>query len=293
MKITILVPSLESITTANNGHNVQGDEMVARAWAKYLARDPRVEAVDINGDTPSDACITFTPFVRRRDGLQVLYLQNVFPEPEWPGTVAMFEAARQHFDAFIFPSPGLRDRCTDGLVCQFAVDPEIYFPQPGESPPVVFVGNNIRDRETTERYILACRDQGLAVFGNPAAWNDPVCRGKCSIEDEARMYSSASVLLNVHLREHLEYGSFNYRIFCALACGGFLLSDYSPQLEEEFGGCIGFTDGGDDLREAVHHYVTHHEETLPCRLAGRELVLARHTFAHRMNDLVNWLETKL
>lgn len=293
MKISILVPSAQSITTDNNGHNVQGDEMVARAWAKYLARDPRVESVEINGGDLPDVCVSFTPFQKGSHGLQVLYLQNVFPPPDWPGTEAVYRWARQHFSEFVFPSPGLRDRCCDGLVLQFAVDPEVYYPQPGESPPVVFVGNNIRDRETTERYILACRDQGLAVFGNPASWNDPSCRGKCSVKDEARYYSSAAVCLNVHLAEHREYGSFNYRIFCALACGGFMLSDWSPQLEAEFAGRLQFTNGDRDLRRAVDHYRANPQETFAYRDAGRRLVLERHTFAHRMNDLVNWLETKL
>jgi hypothetical protein len=294
MRINILVPSVSSISTEDNGANVQGDEMVARAWAKYLSRDPRVERAELNGLEPADACVSFTPFAKGTSGLQVLYLQNVFPEPEWPGTVEMFTRARPHFDAFVFPSPGLRDRCCDGLVLQFAVDPEIYFPRgKADAPPVVFVGNNIRDRETTERYILACRDQGLAVFGNQAAWNDAVCRGKCSVEDEATMYANAGVCLNVHLREHLEFGCFNFRIFAALACGGFVISDRSPQLEAEFGGCIQFTDGGDDLRQLVDLYLAHPEWTQPYRDAGRRLVLERHTFAHRMTELVNWLEKKL
>jgi hypothetical protein len=295
MKINILVPSVSSISTENDGHNVQGDEMVARAWVKYLARDPRVERAELNGLEPADACISFTPFAKGTSGLQVLYLQNVFPEPEWPGTVEMFSRARPHFDAFVFPSPGLQRRCCDGLVLQFAVDPEVFYPRPPAELawPVVFVGNNIRDRDTTERYILACRDQGLAVFGNPAAWNDPVCRGKCTVDAEAAAYSAAGVCLNAHLREHLEYGSFNYRIFCALACGGFMASDWSPQLEAEFGTCLVFTDGGEELRRVVGHFLKHPHETLPFREAGRRLVLERHTFAHRMTALVDWLETKL
>ena len=294
MRLNILVPSVSSISTENNGNNVQGDEMVARAWVKYLARDPRVERVSLNGLEPADACISFTPFAKGTGGLQVLYLQNVFPEPEWPGTVEMFARARPHFDAFVFPSLGLRDRCCDGLVLQFAVDPEVFYPRPPAELawPVVFVGNNIRDRDTTERYILACRDQGLVVFGNPAAWNDPACHGKCSVEAEAQAYAAAAVCLNAHLREHLEYGSFNYRIFCALACGGFMLSDWSPHLEAEFAGCLAFTDGGEELRRVVGHFLEHPHETLPYREAGRRLVLKRHTFAHRMTDLVNWLETK-
>jgi hypothetical protein len=296
MRINILVPSVSSISTENNGANVQGDEMVARAWVKYLARDSRVELVELNGLEPADVCVSFTPLAKGSTGLQVLYLQNVFPEPEWPGgTLGMFAKARPHFDAFVFPSPGLRDRCCDGLVLQFAVDHEVFYPRPPAELawPVVFVGNNIRDRDTTERYILACRDQGLVVFGNPAAWNDPVCHGKCSVEAEAQAYSAAAVCLNAHLREHLEYGSFNYRIFCALACGGFMVSDWSPHLEAEFGGCLAFTDGGEELRRVVGHFLRHPHETLPFREAGRRLVLERHTFAHRMTNLVDWLETKL
>jgi spore maturation protein CgeB len=120
-----------------------------------------------------------------------------------------------------------------------------------------------------------------------------VCHGKCTVEAEAAAYSAAGVCLNAHLREHLEYGSFNFRIFCALACGGFMASDWSPQLEAEFGACLVFTDGGEELRRVVGHFLKHPHETLPYREAGRRLVLERHTFAHRMTALVDWLEERL
>jgi spore maturation protein CgeB len=297
MKINVIVNSVQSISTENNGANVQGDEMVARAWVKYLARHPAVERAELNGLSPADVCVSFTPLAKGTSGLQVLYLQNAFPEPEWPGgTPGVFAQVREHFDHFIFTSPGLRNRCCDGLVLQFAVDPEVYYPRPCGSLrwPLVFVGNNIRDRDTTERYVLSCRDQGLVIFGNRASWGDePACRGKCSVDAEAEAYSSAAICLNAHLADHLTYGSFNFRIFCALACGGFMVSDWSPQLEAEFGGCLVFTDGGEDLRRVVRHFLEHQHETKPFRLAGRRLVLERHTFAHRMNELVDWLGTKL
>ena len=49
MNINILSTSTTSISTDNNGANVQGDELVARSWAKYLQRDDRVSSVDIDG----------------------------------------------------------------------------------------------------------------------------------------------------------------------------------------------------------------------------------------------------
>lgn len=291
MIISILVPTNDG----PDSHNVQGDEMVARSWVKYLSRDPRVTHVAINKKT-AHVFISFAATAAlETEALRVLYLQNAFSDPPWTGgTRGVFSAVRQHYDQFIFPSPGLRDVCCDGLVLQFAVDHEVYYPrEPAAAPPVVFVGNNIRDQETTERYILACRDQGLAVFGNTASWNDPACRGKCSVEQEASMYTNAKVCLNAHIDEHLKYGSFNFRIFCAMACQGFVVSDWSPQLEAEFGDCMAFTDGGENLQRLVDHVLCNPHETQQKREAGRLRVLKHHTFAHRMTALVDWLETKL
>ena len=188
----------------------------------------------------------------------------------------------------------MRDECySDGFVCQFAAEPSVYAPQlaqPEYAHNVCFVGNNIRDAETTERYILAASKLGLVIYGNPSSWNNHLCRGKISVRDEAILYSSAKVCLNAHLIEHLSYGCINFRVFNVLSCGGFLISDYSDVLAEELPGAIVFSEGGDDLQKKVAHYLEHPEATIPYRMQGLKTVLEAHTFKIRMRELVNWLE---
>ena len=170
MKINIVSPSTNSVNTKVDGANVQGDEIIARAWQKYLNLDSRVEEVFINGvdNIRYDICLSFTPLAPSTNGYKVLYLQNVFPKPAWPGTIEVYKSIKNNYDAFIFPSPGLQQECGEGLVSQFAVDPDVFYPT--EIDPILshnccFVGNNIRDKITTEKYILTARDKGLVVYG--------------------------------------------------------------------------------------------------------------------------------
>lgn len=294
MNINILVPSTNSINTINNGANIQGDELVARSWAKYLAQDPRVSSVDMNGlRTNYDVSISFSPLIDvPMYGYKILYLQNVFPKPAWPGTVEMYQQHRYRYDNFIFPSDKLRDMCGDGLVCQFAVDPELFYPKKTNSylnHNLCFVGNNIRDQETSHKFLLCAKDRGLVIYGNPMGWNSTLCRGKISIEDEATLYSSSKICLNAHLSEHLDYGSYNFRIFNILACKGFIISDKSKFLEDEFRDCMEFTDGDKDLLNKIDYYLQNPEQTTKYRERGYEHVMSKHTFKHRIQDLLNWL----
>jgi spore maturation protein CgeB len=298
MNINILVPSTTSITTANDGANVQGDELVARSWAKYLQRDSRVSSVDINGlKNTYEVSISFSPLINSpMTGFKILYLQNVFPKPAWPGTVEVYHQVKTRYDAFIFPSDGLMNRCGEGLVCQFAVDPELFYPQMPNNNfahNLCFVGNNIRDIATSNKYLFCAKDKGLVIYGNPAGWNSEFCKGKISLFDEAILYSSAKICLNAHLSEHLDYGSYNFRIFNILACKGFIISDRSQLLETEFNNCMEFTDGNNDLLSKIDYYLSNSEETIKYREHGYNHVLSKHTFKHRMSDLLNWLGNKL
>ena len=298
MNINILVPSTTSITTTNDGANVQGDELVARSWGKYLQRDNRVSSVEINGYKNNyDISISFSPLINSpMTGLKILYLQNVFPKPAWPGTVEMYHQIKNRYDAFIFPSEGLMKECGEGLVCQFAVDPELFYPKEIDSNlahNLCFVGNNIRDKATSEKYLFCTKDKGLVIYGNPAGWNSEFCRGKISLNDEPTLYSSAKICLNAHLSEHLEYGSYNFRIFNILACKGFIISDKSKLLEDEFKDCMVFTEGNEDLVSKTEFYLNNPNETIKYREHGYNYVLSKHTFKHRISDLLNWLGTKL
>jgi len=298
MKINILVPSVNSLNTNNDGNNVQGDELVARLWAKNLLDDDRVGIVDLNGRRRDyDVSISFTPLLESTGGFKALYMQNCFPKPAWPGTIEMFQQVKNRYDGFIFPSEGLKNACgEDGLVCQFATDLDLFNKKTYSEAfdhNLCFVGNKIRNEGTNQRYLFAAKNKGLAIYGNPLAWNSEYCKGKISIPDEAVLYSSSKICLNAHLEEHLRYGSYNFRIFNILACSGFVISDWSPQLEKEFGESIIFTDGFDDLNKKIDFYLANPTETVKFREAGFELIKNKHTFKHRMNDLLDWLGRKL
>jgi len=302
MKINILIPSTTSLSMKNDGSNVQGDELVARLWAKNLLADERVELVDLNSypchRDDYDVSISFTPLIESTGGFKVLYMQNCFPKPAWPGTVEMFQQMKSRYDGYVFPSNGLRQACgeDDGLVCQFATDLDLFGPREySESLDhnLCFVGNRIRDAETNEKYIMCARDKGLAIYGNASGWQSELCRGKISIPDEAILYSSSKICLNSHLEEHLLYGSYNFRIFNILACGGFIISDHSQFLEDEFGECMVFTTGGKDLLEKIDYYLASPDETTRYRNAGLEKVKLEHTFQNRMNDLLHWIGERI
>lgn len=300
MRINILVPSTTSLNTNNDGNNVQGDELVARCWAKYLSRDKRVTFADLNGSKEDyDVSISFSHLLPSTPGYKILYMQNSFPKPNWPGTREVFQQVKKNYNHAIFPSEGCKKDCggsDDALVCQFATDIELFSPREYSKDfdyNLCFVGNKIRTDRINEQYMMSVKDKGLAIFGNPLGWQNEYCKGKISISDEAILYSSSKISLNAHLQEHLDYGTFNFRIFNILACGGFIISDYSEYLEKEFGDCIEFTDGYWDLRDKVDFYLNNPEERKKFRNIGIEKVKQKHTFEHRMSDLLNWLEGKI
>jgi len=298
MIINIISPSTNSLNSVNNGANVQGDELVARLWVKNLKYDSRVEKVYLNGDDSIkyDVSISFSPMLNCTNGYKILYLQNIFPKPQFIGTVEVYHKVKHLYNNFIFPSDGLRNNCGDGFVCQFATDPELFYPKQAQEKfehNCCFVGNNIRDAETTEKYILSAKNCGLYIYGNQLAWNNDYCYGKISLEDESTLYSSSKICLNAHLKEHLEYGSFNFRIFNILACKGFIISDWSPFLEKEFAGCMVFTDGYSDLENKIKYYLSNQHETQSIRECGYSKVLQEHTFKNRMTQLVDWIGTIL
>lgn len=280
--------------------NVQGDEQVARGWQKYLLREAGVESVDLfprDGaiKRPLDVLIHFTPFGAIQAGFKnLLYLQNAFPPERYPGgTTRIFEQVRSEFDGYMFTSRALMEACAPGAVVPFATDPDVFFPQPSARylHPVVFVGNDIRGPVTNHRYLLPALPFGLVIYGN-RAWAAPfasACRGKIPMDELPRVYSSAHINLNAHIPEHVKWDTVNLRIYDILACGGFVLSDRTPTLENEFAESVVCTDGDDDEWAKLVRYLAEPEVCRTRGLIGREHVVREHTYAQRVRALLDFL----
>lgn len=298
LRIGIRLFGIDTFDPAKPG-NIQGDELVARGWKKYLERHEAVEVVHLYGARgaiaePLDALIHFHPELELQPGTKnLLYLQNAFPKEHYPGgTAGVFSRVKDRFDGFFFPSEKLMRACAPGGVVPFCTDPEMFFPQPEEvyQVPVSFVGNDIRGPVVNRRYLVPAMPFGLVVYGNN--WSPPlseVSRGKLPMPDLPKLYSGSRVNLNAHLLEHVEWETINLRIFDILACGGFIVSDHFKALSDTFGDALVYTSGNEDLWAKLVHFLNDPAERARRAQEGRRLVLGGHTYQQRMQDVVTHL----
>ena len=284
----------------NKQGNIQGDELIGRGWHKYLARHEKIEVADIYGGQDTmredlDVVIHFSPFLELHPTAKnILYLQNAFPKEAYPGgTIGIFEKIKDRFDGYIYTSKRLKNACGDGVVVEFATDPEFFTPQPAGKYdfPVSFVGNGIRSLDVNQRYIAPALPFNLVIYGN--MWQHPfseVWLGKLPMPDLPVLYSDCYINLNAHITQHAELDTINLRIYDILACGGFVLSDHVDSLPDTFGDIVPITDGYEDEWAKITYYLSNPELRKKKAEEGRKLVLSHHSYEHRMEVVVKYLQ---
>jgi hypothetical protein len=175
-------------------------------------------------------------------------------------------------------------------VLEQATDPDVFFPEADEAHArdLVFVGNS---RKVMRRILADLLPTGhdLAVWGGD--WDglidaEHIVGTYLPNAEVRRAYSSAAIVLNDHWDDMREHGFASNRLYDAVACGALVVSDRLEGLEERFGGAVVTYDTADELRTIVDHFLAHPQERAARAAAGRELVLARHTFAHRVDALL-------
>jgi hypothetical protein len=171
-----------------------------------------------------------------------------------------------------------------------ATDPERFRPTPGgPAHELLFVGNSRGTRRTIIDDISPSPHE-LAVYGG--GWDpelvDPVhVRGSVvPNRDLPSYYGAAGIVLNDHWVEQVEAGLINNRLYDALAAGAFVISDPVPGLEEEFDGGVVTYCGAADLALKVERFLANPAARERYVERGRRAVLARHTIAHRADELL-------
>jgi hypothetical protein len=201
----------------------------------------------------------------------------------------------ERFDAVLVASETfagtLRERVSVPVaVLEQATDPDVFFPErdPAHARDLVFVGNS---RKVVRRTLAALlpTEHDLAVWGGD--WDGLIDTrhvvGTYLPNDEVRRaYSSAAIVLNDHWDDMREHGFASNRLYDAVACGAMVISDRLDGLEERFGGAVVTYGTADELRTIVDHFLAHPEERAARGAAGRALVLADHTFAQRVDALL-------
>ena len=116
--------------------------------------------------------------------------------------------------------------------------------------------------------------------------------GQRFFEQMALTYSASHMVVNLSVRNDL-----NMRVFEALACGSLLLTDElsSPSIRKLFtpGEHLVTYRNIDELVNIATHFLEHEQERRRIADAGRALVLAGHTYVHRMRAMLAALPRSL
>jgi spore maturation protein CgeB len=160
---------------------------------------------------------------------------------------------------------------------------------------LLFVGNS---RQVRRRILadLVGSSHDVAVYGG--GWTAELLhphrlRGEWIHNWELRRYySSAGIVLCDHYDDMRDEGFISNRAYDALASGAFVISDRVPAIEEEFdGGLVTYGDA-DELSGLIDHYLSHPDERQARAERGRAAVLAHHTFAHRVDAIIEEITSR-
>ena len=177
-----------------------------------------------------------------------------------------------------------------------ATDPERFHPDDaGPHHELLFVANYRPNRPVVEWLLPTTRE--LAIYGQ--AWDEHGLDPRYHLgrhipnEELRRYYSSASIVLNDTWEDMRAAGFISNRIYDALACGAFVLSDDVTGLAEEFDGGVAIYRDAAGLRSAVERYLDDPDGRRAIADRGRAAVLERHTFEQRAATIVAAIEPRL
>ena len=107
-----------------------------------------------------------------------------------------------------------------------------------------------------------------------------------------KIYSAGKIVLATHYQDpenRFPVYQASPRIFEALACGAFVITDNQRDVILLFKGGehLVYYDNPDDLIEKIKYYLNHPSERERIALQGREEVLKNHTYEHRIEKLLS------
>lgn len=178
---------------------------------------------------------------------------------------------------------------SDGLKLDWGRD-DVYWNPVGCDPKIHYVG--AREKRFDGCFIgnfhnglAGPRIEALDAFFK--ACKGPIFFGNRIFQEVTEKYAESKLVFNRSIN-----GDANMRVFEALCSGSCLVTDRVPDLDR-----LGFVDGvhyvGYDnpvgAGAAVHDLLIQDERREQIAAAGRAAVLAKHTYAHRMETLLNRL----
>lgn len=126
----------------------------------------------------------------------------------------------------------------------------------------------------------------VKIFGNQP-WPVAQYLGLLDEQDAKHVFASATVCPNVSEPHSTAYGyDIVERPFKVLAAGGFCVSDYVEGMEQVFPGeLIPMAKTTEKFHELIRYFVAHPEDRDDFMRLGRQCVLAKHTYFHRVAQM--------
>ncbi len=162
--------------------------------------------------------------------------------------------------------------------------------------PVAMVGE-MAAAERRLNVIARLGKEGISVWGDPG-WravesHGVTYRGFAGHHHQlTEIYRAGKIHVDVNRLYQLDIVPM--RVFDILACGGFLIAEYSPALAELFdvGRELETWDSVDELVKKVRYYKAHPEEAQYIAAKGLIAVQSRHSMAARLFQMLNQLPQK-
>lgn len=167
--------------------------------------------------------------------------------------------------------------------------------------PITFIGSHLKNREEFLTALVRKKpDLPLKIFG--PGW-ERIGRGhplaakidlrKSFDRGAAELMNRSAITLNVH--HHHTIDAVNQRVFEALACRTFLLTEDTPAVRRHFvpGEDLAVYRDPDDLLSMLDYYVTRPDEAARIAENGMKKVHAGHFFEHRVGEALDVLRREL
>lgn len=163
--------------------------------------------------------------------------------------------------------------------------------------PVSFVGGLSRDHTSRIAWLeYLCRHTDIEVWGYGVdtlpedSWIRKRYKGKAWGVGMYQVLSDSKITVNYHIGVAGSYAN-NMRLFEAAGVGCLLITDRKVNLDDIFrvGTEVVTYDNPENCAEKISHYLKSDSDRTAVAAAGQARTLQHHTYAHRMEELVDIL----
>ncbi|HWY89544.1 MAG TPA: glycosyltransferase [Solirubrobacteraceae bacterium] len=202
----------------------------------------------------------------------------------------------EHADILLVSSQGSADLIEERtgrhtIRFPLAVNPARFHPRPAQeryAADYVFTGNWWGKDRDIQRALAPREGERVAIYGKD--WEQvselaPHARGELPYEELALLYPSAKLVLDDTQSPTLPYGAVNARVFDSLAAGTLVVTNCESGVRELFDDDFPVWGSRESLRATLDELLGDERRRAELVARYREIVLTRHTYAHRATRL--------